>query len=134
MIKLQDFAVSKGVTDKAVYKHLNKHKDALEGHFEKRGKNGTWLDDYACEYIAGLMISNPVVLGDSQQQQEIERLRTENNELKDRLITIQDRAMAMAEQMAAIQIENKELQLRLEHHEEERLKQHKGFFERLFGR
>lgn len=114
MIKLQDFAASKGVTDKAIYKHLQKHQEALQGHFEKRGKNGTWLDDFACEYISSLMISNPPVIGDNLQQQEIERLSKENDELKNRLIYLQDKTLAMSEEVASLKLENKDLQFRLE--------------------
>lgn len=99
MIKVQDFAHSKGVKDKAIYKHINKHRDELGEHVQKKGNNGTWLDDYACEYISSLMISNPIVLGDSQQQQEIERLKAENVKLKNKVIDLQDRMLIMSEQL-----------------------------------
>lgn len=74
MLKLQDFAREKGVTDKAIYKHLQKHAAELDGHIEKRGKNGTWLDEYAQEYISGLMITNPTVVADNSLQRRIDEL------------------------------------------------------------
>jgi len=62
-IKLQDFARECGVTDRAIQKHIQKHEEALRGHFERRGPNGTWLDEYAQDYIRSLMVqpSTPVV-------------------------------------------------------------------------
>ena len=60
MIKLQDFAKQHGVTDRAIQKHLKKHEKELEGHFFRRGPNGTWLDEKAQEYIKSLMIIKPV--------------------------------------------------------------------------
>lgn len=129
MIKLQDFAHSRGVTDKAVYKHLNKHKEELQEHIEKRGKNGTWLDDYACDFISNLMISNPVVIGDSQQQQEIDQLKKKNEELIDKLLIAQEMIINMKDEMTNLKIENSSLQLKIEHQEEK-----KGIFARIFGK
>lgn len=159
MIKLQDFAISKGVTDKAIYKHLNKHKIELDGHYEKKGKNGTWLDEYACDFISSLMISNPIVLGDSEQQKEIELLKRKNNDLADKIIKAQEIMLTMKDEMTKLQIVNSSQQLKIEH-QEEKIKQfdeliannrqlsdelaitrkelekekNKGFFVKLFGR
>lgn len=83
MIKLQDFAKQKGVTDRTIQYHLKKHKKELEGHYERRGSNGTWLDEYAIDYLSQFMKSNPVVLAEADQQKEIQ-------ELKDKLIKAQE--------------------------------------------
>lgn len=130
MIKVQDFAHSKGVTDKAIYKHINKHKEELGEHIHKQGKNGTWLDEYACEYISNLMISNPIVVGESQQQQEIERLKAENAQLKNKVIDLQDRMLIMSEQLqlsssAQLLLEDRNKQLDDLKAENERLKNRK---------
>lgn len=129
MIKLQDFAISKGVTDKAIYKHLNKHKVELDGHYEKRGRNGTWLDEFACDFISNLMINSPIVLGDSQQQQEIDQLKRKNDELTDKLIKAQEIMLSMKDEMVNLQIENSSLRLKIEHQEEK-----KSFLKRFFGK
>lgn len=81
MIKLQDFARECGVTDRMIQKHLKNHEKELSGHFERRGKNGTWLDEHAQSYIRGLMVQQPVVVGDVEQLRERERLKAENDEL-----------------------------------------------------
>ena len=136
MIKVQDFAHSKGVTDKAIYKHINKHKEELGEHIHKQGKNGTWLDEYACEYISNLMISNPIVVGESQQQQEIERLKSENSQLKNKVIDLQDRMLIMSEQLqlsssAQLLLEDRNKQLDELKAENERLK-NQSWWQRLF--
>lgn len=97
MIKLQDFARECGVTDRAIQKHLKNHEAHLEGHFERRGKNGTWLDQTAQEYIRSLMVQQPIVVGDAETHREVEALKEENRALlkalngaKDRIIELQD--------------------------------------------
>lgn len=97
MIKLQDFARECGVTDRAIQKHLKNHEKNLEGHFERRGKNGTWLDQTAQDYIRSLMVQQPIVVGDAETHREVEELKEENRALlkalngaKDRIIELQD--------------------------------------------
>lgn len=103
MIKLQDFAKQKGVTDRAIQKHLKRHENELQGHFERKGKNGTWLDDFACSYLESLMITNPVVLSDAEQQREIEELRKKITELQEQLIQSQGKTIFLVEQMTEMQ-------------------------------
>lgn len=87
-MKLQDFAVECGVTDRAIQKHIQKHEEALQGHFERRGPNGTWLDDFAQEYIRALMVRPaPTVISDA-------RLVQENRELQE---TVASQAAIIAE-------------------------------------
>lgn len=80
-IKLQDFARQQGVTERTVQKHLKKHEAELEGHFERKGPNGTWLDDYAQDFIRGHLIQSPIVVYDN----EAARLKEENLELHKKL-------------------------------------------------
>ena len=76
MIKLQDFAQMRGVTDRAIQKHIKNHEAELEGHIERRGVNGTWLDDFAQEFIANLMYRPaPTAVADVQIYQEYEDLK-----------------------------------------------------------
>lgn len=81
MIKLQDFARDCGVTDRAIQKHVKNHEAELQGHIERRGKNGTWLDKYAEEFIRGLMKTSPVVVGDNAQLRKIEELQEKIDKL-----------------------------------------------------
>lgn len=85
-IKLQDFARMKGVTDRSIQRHIKKHSEELNGHIFRKGPAGTWLDEYAQNFLEKHISVSPIVLADSSQQAEIERLRKENEELKNKLI------------------------------------------------
>lgn len=75
MIKLQDFARACGVTDRAIQKHIRNHRNELEEHIRRNGNNGTWLDDYAQNYIKGLMKERPAVILDGSQVQKVQELQ-----------------------------------------------------------
>ena len=81
MIKLRDFAREQGVTDRQVQRLLKKYEAELTGQFERRGQNGTWLTDEACNFLIGKMRTSPVVVGDGEQLREQMQLRKENDEL-----------------------------------------------------
>ena len=94
MIKVKDLAMEKGVTPQAIYKHIRNHSEELENHIEKKGNSGTWLDEFACEFISNLMSKQPIVLGDKTQLDQIEELRKQNEQL---LIKIAMQADQIAE-------------------------------------
>ena len=75
MIKLQDFAAMQGVSDRQINRLLQKYAAELEGLFERRGHNGTWLTDEACKILRSKMKSAPVVVADTTAQDEIDELR-----------------------------------------------------------
>ena len=95
MIKLQDFARQCGVTDRAIQKHLKTYAAELEGLFQRKGPNGTWLTDEACEILRSKMKQNPVVLVDTQSQTELE-------EAKARIEVLQEQRVELATQVAAL--------------------------------
>lgn len=89
MMKLQDFAALRGVTDRAIQKHLKNHETELEGHIERRGPNGTWLDDYAQDYISKLMYRPaPTIVSDTGLLGELEELRAKYMALLEELNTV----------------------------------------------
>lgn len=98
MIKLQDFARECGVTDRAIQKHIQKHEEALQGHFERRGVNGTWLDDFAQEFIRNLMVqSPPAVVSDSRlmlENEDLQKQLTQRDAKIEALQELLDKAMA----------------------------------------
>lgn len=65
-LKLQDFAREKGVTDRAIQKHIQNHLPELLDHIERRGPKGTWLDEYAQEFISNLMYETPTAILDTE--------------------------------------------------------------------
>lgn len=85
MIKLQDFARQQGVTDRAIQKHLKTYASELEGLYQRKGPNGTWLTDEACEILRSKMKQQPIVVGDSEVYKEKASLEKENKELLEEL-------------------------------------------------
>ena len=86
MIKLQDFAAKYGVTDRQVQRLLKKYEQELSGHFERQGRNGTWIDEDGERILRSKMKTAPVVVQDSEIGQRIARLEQENDELKNKLL------------------------------------------------
>lgn len=82
MIKLQDFARQQGVTDRAVQKQLKKYEAELEGLFERKGTNGTWLSEEACSVLRSKMKAQPIDIYDDTKDREIERLNARIRELE----------------------------------------------------
>lgn len=86
MIKLQDFARECGVTDRAIQKHLKTYADELEGLYQRKGPNGTWLTEEACEILRSKMRQNPIVIGDNEIYRKNEALQKKIDDLNDKLI------------------------------------------------
>ena len=85
MIKLQDFAREQGVTDRQIQRLIKKYETELEGHYDRRGPNGTWLDDEACYILRGKMKSKEIVLYDTESTDRIKELEAKIERLEDRL-------------------------------------------------
>lgn len=109
MIKLQDFAAMQGVTDRQINRLLQKYASELEGLFERRGHNGTWLTDEACEILRSKMKQQPVVV--SEGSDRVAALEEENKQLllalnaaKDRIIDLQEQNTALALKTAKIEL------------------------------
>ena len=85
MLKLQDFAAECGISDRQVQRLLKKYAEDLEGHYERKGNQGTWLDDEAQEYLRSKMKQQPVVVSDNAHLREIERLQAKIEQLEGRI-------------------------------------------------
>lgn len=110
MIKLQDFATEQGVTDRQVQRLLKKYTDELTGHFERRGSNGTWLDEEACSILRSHMKQQPIVVSDNSVSEHIAELEAENRRLHQKMETLQDLLSTALQKQLALQ----ETQFRLE--------------------
>lgn len=58
-IKLDDFAIQHGVTPRQVQRLVKKYADELDGLYERKGPNGTWLTESACEILRSKMRHHP---------------------------------------------------------------------------
>lgn len=81
MIKLQDFAAGCGVTDRQIQRLIKKYESEIEGHFERKGPNGTWLDEEACQILRSKMKVKEVVLEDKRVNDLLQQIK----ELQDRI-------------------------------------------------
>lgn len=50
-VRLRDWASLNCITERTVQIHIKENQEALEGHIERKGKQGTWLDDFAQEFL-----------------------------------------------------------------------------------
>lgn len=102
MIKLQDFAKQQGVTDRAIQKHLKTYADELEGLYQRKGPNGTWLTDEACEVLRSKMKQPPapVIFEEDPRVKELQE-RVKELELllseKDKMLTLSQQATQEAQ-------------------------------------
>lgn len=115
MIKLQDFAREQGVTDRAIQKHLRKYEAELEGLFERKGPNGTWLTDEACEFLRSKMVTPPPPVLFSEDPR-VERLETKVAELEGRLEKKEAMLTVAQEQVQEAQRNVNTLQAKAEEH------------------
>ena len=95
MIKLQDFARECGVTDRAIQKHLKTYAEELEGLYQRKGPNGTWLTEDACEILRGKMLKRPAAI--IEEDKRVPKLEARVQELEKQLHE-KEALVAMAQQ------------------------------------
>lgn len=92
-LKIKDFAAAQGVSESIIYRHIRQHKEALGDRVIKRG-NATWLTEEGQEYIRGLMIQQPIVVGDTEVYRKVDALQAEVLRLHEKLESTQDALVA----------------------------------------
>lgn len=50
-VRLRDWAELNRISERTVQIRIKEHWDELQEHVERRGKQGTWLDDFAQEFL-----------------------------------------------------------------------------------
>lgn len=111
VIKLQDFAKECGVTDRAIQKHLVKYADELNGLYERKGPNGTWLSDAACDILRSKMKQQPIVVSDGFLARQAEKLKSENVQLLKELHNVQTDIIELQKQNTKLIAENARISL-----------------------
>lgn len=119
MKTIKEYAESVGKTREAVYKQLKakKNQERLKGHVWQQS-GSTYLDDVAIE-ILNESRKVTQVKQDQQLKSENERMTKEIDDLKNKIINLQDELKVKTEQMATMLIENKEKTLLLEKKEDQ---------------
>jgi chromosome segregation ATPase len=111
-VRISELARQLGVSDRTIYKHLQKVEQDLEGHIQRHGVKGTWLDDTAQAAIKSRVVPAlpPMVVSDSALASENEKLKAELIDLQRKVIEMQETAAQQREQLALATANQKLLQ------------------------
>ena len=105
MISLKDYAAKRNITYEAVRKSVARYKDELDGHIIKIDRT-QFLDDEAEAFLDEKRQKNPVVIIQQDKDEQIEQLRRENEQLKDKLIAAQEALLNQKDEIARLKDEN----------------------------
>lgn len=50
-VRLRDWASLNCISERTVQIHIKENQEELEGHIERKGKQGTWLDEFAQDFL-----------------------------------------------------------------------------------
>ncbi len=106
LMTLKDYAEKKGITYEAVRKQVARYKLELDGHIVSDGKR-QYLDDQAMAFLDEKRASNPIVVMEEGKTAEIERLKEENERMKNQLLANQQEMISIQQRlMTAIEDNN----------------------------
>lgn len=138
MISLKDLAHQNGVSYEAVRQQVKRYAADLSGHIFVEGRT-QFLDDFAIEFLEGKRKANPVIVYESNKDEEIERLQEENktlllrlSEKQEKIEQLQDRLLEAAGAPALL--ESAKAQLIEEERKREQLQQDRDSLDRELQR
>lgn len=108
MISLKDYAAQRNITYEAVRKSVTRYKEELEGHIVVTDRT-QYLDDEAVAFLDERRKKNPVVIIQQSKDDEINQLRQEKEQLKDKLIAAQEILLKQKDEIARLKDENRAL-------------------------
>lgn len=124
MMTFREYAKRCGITYEAVRQLTITHAEALEGHIHKQGRAKA-LDDDAISILDAARGGNPVVMLQTERDEEILKLQEENKVLLLQIAHLQDELLK--ERGKVVELQEAALK-RLEAPEQKR-----GFLWRIFG-
>lgn len=112
MVSIRDYAKMNNVSYEAIRQQVKRYEDELNGHIIKQNRT-QFLDDVAIDILneSRQMVQ---LQNDIQVHEENDNLRKEVNDLKNKIINLQDELKVKTEQMTSLLLENKEKTLLLE--------------------
>lgn len=96
MLKIKEYADSKGISTQVVYKHIKKREKEFEGHIIKRNSI-QYLDDEAVTLLNSIVRENTLFVVDTSKDDEIKRLQEEINRLRQRNEYLSDRLLEQSD-------------------------------------
>ena len=104
IISLKDYASEKGISYEAVRKQVNRYRKDLGEHIIKKGKT-QFLDKEAVSFLDAKRKENPVVVVESNKNEEIERLKAERDNLLLKVAQLQDELLREKDNVKVLQAE-----------------------------
>lgn len=107
---IKELANELEISVSAIHNHKKRHAAELAPHFRKQGK--LWLiDEVGQEFIREASLGTPKsLIADVTIIDEVDHLRKENSELKDKIIALQTEKFAMLEILNTAQLNEKLLE------------------------
>lgn len=89
MISLKEYAKKHNVSYEAVRKQVNRYREELGEHLYKVDRT-QYLDEAGEDFLDQKRASNPVVIIEHDKDEQIEKLKQQNEALKAKVIQLQD--------------------------------------------
>ena len=86
LVRLRDFAEINRISERTVQVHIKNNQEELEGHIDRRGKQGTWLDEFAVNFLLDriqLPTKDEVLIPTPREAALLEQLSAANRMLAD---------------------------------------------------
>ena len=88
LISIKEYARINNVSYEAVRRLIDRYQDELKGHIHKQGRT-RFLDTEAVSFLDEKRKKNPVIIQEQNKDEELERIREENSNLKTMLLEAQ---------------------------------------------
>ena len=98
MVSIKDYAKSKGVSYEAVRKQVSRYSEELKGHISVKNRT-KYLDDDAVAFLDQKRAENPIIIMESNKDDELQRLKEENDLLKNQLLEFQNKHIKYREEI-----------------------------------
>lgn len=103
MISMRDYAKEKHISYEAVRKQVVRYQKELEGHIFKQGRT-QYLDEYAVEFLSEKRATNPIIIYEANKDEEIERLKNENDSYLKKIAILQEQLLQQKDQMISLEV------------------------------
>ena len=84
LVRLRDFAEVNRISERTVQVHIKNNEKELAGHVDRRGKQGTWLDEFAVNFLLEriqLPTKEEVMIPTAREAALLEQVATANRRL-----------------------------------------------------
>lgn len=96
-ISIKDYAKSKNVSYEAIRSQIKRFSKELDKHIYKIKKT-RYLDEYAINFLDERRKDNPIIILEENKEEEIQRLKQENENLKSMLLQTQNKIISLQEE------------------------------------